>query len=195
MPQGKLRIIAGKWRRRTIRFDSRANIRPTTDSARETLFNWLQQRIEGSCCLDLFAGSGALGFEVLSRGAERVVLVDFDHKIVANLRRTAEELSADTAEIIHSRAMEFLNETDMSFDIVFLDPPFYRNTTRSVIEILESKKRMNQGGCVYVEAEREAELTELSGYWEILREFRSGSRAHYLIGVRSETHTMHSKNL
>src|ERR1700675_4330781 len=106
--RNRVRIIAGKWRSRLVKFPPAAQLRPTPDRVRETLFNWLGQRLDGLACLDLFAGSGALGFEALSRGASRVVMVEHDRGVAAALRESALELKADELEIVEGDALAYL---------------------------------------------------------------------------------------
>ena len=179
--QGKLRIISGKWRRRVIRFGSSLDTRPTTDAARETLFNWLQWRIEGAKCLDLYAGSGALGFEALSRGAEFAVFVDIDRRCIRSLHQTAAELSANQCLVVCSEALAYLRTIEEKFDVVFVDPPFYRGMALRSVELLESISCLNSNAHVYVEMERSEGLNLLSEQWKILRHYQSGSRNHYLL--------------
>jgi 16S rRNA (guanine966-N2)-methyltransferase len=122
--QGRIRIIAGTWRGRRIEIPDGTAVRPTPDRVRETVFNWLRDSLAGARCLDLFAGTGALGFEALSRGAAEVWLVEQDAKLVEALRATAEKLRA-TARIVRRDALAFLREPPAAlFDVVFLDPPY-----------------------------------------------------------------------
>ena len=122
--KNKVRIIGGEWRSRVIEFPPRADLRPTPDRVRETLFNWLGQDLSGKCCLDLFAGSGALGFEAASRGARRVVMVERDPAAWRALQANAELLAARKVELKRADALEFLRADDGCYDVVFLDPPF-----------------------------------------------------------------------
>src|SRR4051812_41703413 len=122
MTRNRVRIIAGQWRSRLVRFPEAPGLRPTPDRVRETLFNWLGQHLDGLSCLDLFAGSGALGFEALSRGARRVVMVERDRATAAALRASAQSLEAANVEIIESDAMRFLAQPREAFDVVFVDP-------------------------------------------------------------------------
>jgi 16S rRNA (guanine966-N2)-methyltransferase len=119
-----LRIIGGTWRGRKLRFPAAAAIRPTPDRVRETLFNWLQAAIPGAHCLDLFAGSGALGLEALSRGAAQVTFVDQDEAAAAALRARLTEWQAHGAEVVRGDALRFLGRPAQACDVVFLDPPF-----------------------------------------------------------------------
>src|SRR5687768_14078341 len=123
-PANQLRIIGGKWRSRIIRFPPAAAVRPTPDRVRETLFNWLGQELDGLLVLDLFAGSGALAFEALSRGAALAVAVDADKAAVAGLHDNAARLDTAALEIHRADAMAFLKHETRRFDVVFADPPF-----------------------------------------------------------------------
>ena len=183
--QGKLRIIGGKWRRREIRFDSRSDVRPTTDSARETLFNWLQIRIEGTRCLDLFAGSGALGFEALSRGAAHVVFVDSDRRCIQQLERTAADLEAKSFDIKYMDAAKYIEQTDQQFDIVFIDPPFRRGLATRTVGLLASAQRLTPDALIYVETENSANLDVKFDGWIEYRRLNAGSRVHQLLEVDS----------
>ena len=181
---GNLRIIAGKWRRRRIRFDSALNIRPTTDAARETLFNWLQDDIEGSVCLDLFAGSGVLGFEALSRGAKQAVLVDSNRHCIGDLHQNSVDLGADNCEVVHSNALKFLRKTGLQFDFVFVDPPFRTGLAMDVLSLLQAGTCLHPDARVYLEVEREFKLDQIVAGWEILRQHQAGSRLHCLLALK-----------
>lgn len=178
---GSVRIIAGKWRRRRIRFDSTLDIRPTTDAVRESLFNWLQTRVEGAICLDLFAGSGALSFEALSRGAAEVVLLDNNRRCIRNLKWNAEQLGVQNCKIVGIDALAYLHRVDRPFDIIFIDPPFHTGLALQAIHLLEVSAALQPDTRVYLEVERDFDMTSLTGFWEILRCTRAGSRAHYLL--------------
>ena len=182
---GKLRIIAGKWRRRQVQFVAAPGVRPTTDAAREFLFSWLQHHIEGSSCLDLFAGSGALGFEALSRGAKQVVLVDSERRCIENLHRNAQQLGAQHCTIYPGDALAYLRRSVQQFNIVFVDPPFNTPLAAKALRLLESQCCLYPGARVYLEVAREFAPTELADCWDILRTTRSGSRAHYLLALKS----------
>ena len=123
MANNELRIIGGQWRGRKLRFPDRPSLRPTLGRVRETLFTWLAPNISGTRCLDLFAGSGALGFEALSRGAAEVTFVERDRKAAAAIRSNVELLQA-RATVVCQPAKQYLARTRARFDIVFLDPPF-----------------------------------------------------------------------
>jgi 16S rRNA (guanine966-N2)-methyltransferase len=147
----RLRIVGGTWRSRLVRFPDAAGLRPTPDRVRETLFNWLGQRLEGLTCIDLFAGSGALGFEAASRGAARVVLVESDRRVCEQLRRSAAELGAgDRVEIVQADAMAWLARPGGSYDVAFVDPPYASGLAGAALEALGP--RMRPGARAYVES-------------------------------------------
>ena len=121
---GAVRIIGGRWRRTRIPVAAQKELRPTADRIRETLFNWLAMHLPGARCLDLFAGTGALGFEALSRGAASCHFVEHDAILVAKMNVLKQRLDTSSAEILHADAFRWLKRTPQAFDIVFLDPPF-----------------------------------------------------------------------
>jgi 16S rRNA (guanine966-N2)-methyltransferase len=176
--RNRVRIIAGKWRSRIVRFPAAAQLRPTPDRVRETLFNWLGQRIDGLACLDLFAGSGALGFEALSRGAARVVMVERDREVAAALRESAQGLEASGLEIVETDALAYLERGGEAFDLAFVDPPFASDLARRAIERLPA--RMKPGARLYVES---AAPLELEAPWRLLREDRAGAVRYALYRI------------
>ena len=147
-----LRIIGGYWRSRQIQFINNEKIRPTPDRVRETLFNWLAGHIEGAVCLDLFAGSGALAFEAVSRGARYATLVDDDAKIVAQLNQQKEILQTNAVEIKQQHALKYVRDDDKQYDVIFLDPPFNSDQLRKVIPLLLEKQLLSATGLLYVES-------------------------------------------
>lgn len=176
MPTGRVRIIAGEWRSRVIEVPARPGLRPTPDRVRETLFNWLGQRLDGFACLDLYAGSGALGFEAASRGAARVVLVENDRAALAALRRSRELLGAHRVEIAAGDAAAFLAAGGERFDVVFLDPPFRQNALPALLGALPP--RLAPGARVYLEAARPVEVPES---WRELKHARAGQVSYQLL--------------
>ncbi len=152
--RGKVRIIGGQWRSRLLAFPSHPDLRPTADRIRETLFNWLGQDLSGMNCLDLFAGSGALGFEAASRGVALAVMVDEDAAIYRMLRENKEKLQATQVELIMMNAMSFLKSDTRKFDVVFLDPPYRLALLPELLALLPSHLAL--GGLVYAETK---------GYW------------------------------
>src|SRR6185437_11309729 len=148
-----LRIIGGKWRGRKLRFPPSPEIRPTPDRVRETLFNWLAPRMTGARCLDLFAGSGALGLESLSRGAAHVTFVERDSAAVRELRARLSEWGASGAQVEQEDALRFLKRGAGGgpFDVVFLDPPFDSDLLATVAGLLEQGQWLNRGALIYLE--------------------------------------------
>ncbi len=145
----RVRIIGGQYRRRLLGFPDGAGLRPTPDRVRETLFNWLGQDLPGWRCLDLFAGSGALGFEAASRGAGRVVMIERDRAALAALEKNRVELGANAVEILHADALAWLGNNHDSFDLVFIDPPFDSGLARTALDAIGA--HLAPGGQVYVE--------------------------------------------
>jgi 16S rRNA (guanine966-N2)-methyltransferase len=168
--RNRVRIIAGKWRSRIVRFPAAAQLRPTPDRVRETLFNWLGQRLDGLACVDLFAGSGALGFEALSRGARRVVMVEQDRQVAAALAESARELGAAEAQVVNADALAWLARGGERFDLAFVDPPYATPLAQAAMAALPP--RLNPGARVYAEA---AQPLELPAPWRTLREDRAGA--------------------
>lgn len=176
----QLRIIAGCWRGRKLSFTPVAGVRPTPDRVRETLFNWLNPVIRGAHCLDLYAGSGALGFEAASRGASRVVLVDSHPQVVASLREQQLLLGASQLEVVQSTVEGWLSVPAEPFDIVFLDPPFRKGLLPSCIRALESGGWLATDASVYIEAESALEL-DLPECWQLTRSQRAGQVGYHLV--------------
>jgi 16S rRNA (guanine966-N2)-methyltransferase len=175
-PEGRVRIIGGHWRKSVLRFPSVDDLRPTPDRVRETLFNWLGQDLGGLRCLDLFAGSGALGFEAASRGANRVVLVERDPAAARALRANAERLAAAELEVVTGDALAYLSSTRDRFDVVFLDPPFRQNVLPEVLGRLS--RVLESGSRVYIES---PEPTKAQGPWRELRRGRAGQVSFQLL--------------
>lgn len=172
----RVRIIGGAWRSRVIRFAPRDDLRPTPDRVRETLFNWLGQDLTGQTCLDLFAGSGALGFEAASRGAARVVMVERDPVAFRALQDNARLLQAAAVKLHCADALEFLRLDTDRYDVVFLDPPFRTDVLPQVLQRLAP--RIAVGTRVHVEA---AQLPPAGAAWQVLRSGRAGAVNHQLL--------------
>ena len=182
MKRGRLRIVGGSWRSRIIRFVEREGVRPTPDRVRETLFNWLGQELGGKSCLDLFAGSGALGLEAASRGAQRIVMVEKDRTSAAAIRESLEALGGGPVELRVADALEFLREDRERYDIIFLDPPFLADYWPQLWTLLPD--RMQAGAVVYCESARP--LDPPPG-WEIRKSGRAGQvRFQLLKRIRHE---------
>ena len=176
MNANRVRIIGGAYRSRVLRFPARSELRPTPDRVRETLFNWLGQDLSGRDCLDLFAGSGALGFEAASRGARRVVMVEGDRAVWQGLERNVNILGCQSVVELHrADALEFIRDAGRAFDIVFLDPPFDSGLLARLAAALPRLTR--PGGMVYVESSRGVKL---GGAFRVHRDGRAGHVTYQL---------------
>ena len=178
-----MRIISGRWRSRRISFDTGSGIRPTPDSVRETLFNWLTPHVDGANCLDLYAGSGALGFEAASRGAANVVMVETNRHNVKQLQINKDKLDAASVEIIEQKAVDFLQSTDDRFDIVFLDPPFQQGIVESICHAIKNYDLLKPAALVYIEAEKQLDPLPILADWHIIRQHTQGAVAYYLVST------------
>jgi 16S rRNA (guanine966-N2)-methyltransferase len=183
-PGNQLRIIGGRWRGRRLRFPDIEGLRPTPDRVRETLFNWLAPLIEGARCLDLFAGSGALGIEALSRGAAEVVFVERQPLAVRQLRQNLAQLGQASAQVIQADALVWLGGQSRPFDVVFLDPPFDANRLVPVCAALERGGWLADGARIYLEAARDVRTLELPENWQLTREKTAG-QVSYRLAVRN----------
>jgi 16S rRNA (guanine966-N2)-methyltransferase len=180
-PQGKggydnrVRIIGGEHRGRRIAVADRPGLRPTPDRVRETLFNWLGQTLDGLACLDLFAGSGALGFEAASRGASRVVMVENDREAFGALEEARATIGLRQVDLVFGDAFDYVKQGSDRFDVVFLDPPFRQNALAAALERLP--RRLAPGARVYVEA---PEPLAAAG-WRELKGARAGQVSYQLL--------------
>jgi 16S rRNA (guanine966-N2)-methyltransferase len=174
-----VRIIGGAWRRRVLHFPDAEGLRPTPDRVRETLFNWLGQDLSGRSCLDLFAGSGSLGFEAASRGAARVLMVERSGAVVAALRANAENLGAERVEIVRSDAVKFASsqaQHAFRFDVLFLDPPYHHGWLERLAPMLPGV--LADDGVLYVEAET---ALKSCGLWHTVRCGKAGQVFYHLM--------------
>jgi len=169
MSANRVRIIAGVWRSRIIHFPARKDLRPTPDRVRETLFNWLGQDLTGKLCLDLFAGSGALGFEAASRGAQRVTMVERNIAAFNALQANCARLEAAAVEVRRADALEFVRHDPERYDVVFLDPPFQADYWPTLLSLLPS--RLASDGVVYVES---PQRLQLPAGWSVWKQGRAG---------------------
>lgn len=169
----KVRIIGGDLRSRMISFPDEEGLRPTPDRVRETLFNWLGQTLYGRTCLDLFAGSGALGFEAASRGAERVVMVEMNRTVLRALQDNVKKLGCANVSILGQDGLEFASRDGQRYDVIFLDPPFQSDYLPKLLEILP--QRLNENGVVYVES---GAVIEVPPPWQVLKSGKAG-QVHY----------------
>ncbi len=177
-----VRIVGGEFRRRVLRFPDSEGLRPTPDRVRETLFNWLGQELDGWHCLDLFAGSGALGFEAASRGAQRVVMIEKAPKVLAALHENHELLHKPSAvEIVRGDALQYLASTKAKFDLIFIDPPYKKGWIDRLEPLLTAV--MNEDGALYIEAEYE--IASL-GDWHTTRQGKAGEVHFHLLRRHSD---------
>jgi 16S rRNA (guanine966-N2)-methyltransferase len=173
-----VRIIGGLWRSRILEFADAADLRPTPDRVRETVFNWLGQDLSGMACLDLFAGSGALGFEALSRGAASVVMVEKNSAALRALRENAQKLEARNLTVVRGDALEFARDARSRFDVVFVDPPYRLGLQTAALALVRGL--LAERGRVYVES---ASAFEPPQGWAVLRSSRAGNvYFHLLVG-------------
>ena len=171
---GEVRIIAGRYRGRKLAFPAAPGLRPTGDRLRETLFSWLQTELPGARCLDLFAGSGALGVEAASRGAREVVLVEANAAVAAALQANISKLAASELKLVRGDALAFLQQQSQPFDVIFLDPPFHGDWLDKVLALIAERQLVRPGGWIYIENERDAGAPTLPAGWRWHREKEAG---------------------
>lgn len=159
----QLRIIAGEWRGRKLAFPDHQGLRPTTDRVRETVFNWLQGRLEGARVLDLFAGSGAMGFEAASRGAAEVVMIDTHRPAVQQMQAHCETLGAAQVEVHLADAYDYIESVERPFDLVLVDPPFAAEFPQTLLMSLLHPKMLKANALVYLEAPKRQSLSLPNG--------------------------------
>ncbi len=172
--KNQLRIISGEWRGRKLPFPDGEGLRPTGDRMRETLFNWLSFDLYGRRVLDLFAGSGALGLEALSRGAKNAVFLDNHPGVVRQMKENLQTLKCERAEVFQGEALTWLTAYDEKFDLIFLDPPFGKGLLAPVCQQLEQLQRLADGALIYLEAEKGFDFTEIPACWLVEKEKKSG---------------------
>lgn len=178
----EVRIIGGNFRGRKLTFPDLPDLRPTLGRVRETVFNWLRADVVGSRCLDLYAGSGALGFEALSRGAGSVTFVDAARTVVRSLNDTAARLGvSDRVEVICGRAQDEVRRGGGPWDIVFVDPPFRHGALAGILDALLAAEVIADGGLIYVEGPRRAALPE--GPWRQLKQATAGDTRFGLLAT------------
>ena len=187
-PSGRLRIVAGKWRSRLLPVADVDGLRPTSERVRETLFNWLAPVIDGARCLDLFAGTGALGFEALSRGAGSVDFVETAATAAAQLRENIDLLDAAGAELHQLDAFEFIRQRDAEqpYDVVFLDPPFADDLLEETCRLLAGSGLLAGGTQIYLEQARAQAEPRLPGNWTIKKNKTAGNVRYMLAEVEED---------
>ncbi len=184
---GRLRIVAGNWRSRLLEIADVPGLRPTSARIRETVFNWLAPRIAGARCLDLFAGTGALGLEALSRGAADCVFVEKSTKAAKTLRANITTLQAENAVVHETNAVRFLQQAgDARFEIVFLDPPFAADILPDLCIRLEESSLLADNARIYIEEDRNQPELELPEPWQVLKTKNSGNVRYSLLDAGSQ---------
>lgn len=177
---GFIRLISGQWKGRKLPVREVEGLRPTTDRVKETLFNWLAAHIRDSRCLDLFAGSGSLGFEALSRYARHVTMVEMDRGAAQQLNKNLLTLQSQQATVIQRDALSLLAGPGEPFDIIFLDPPFRRELLDAVCLRLEQGGWLSDDALIYIEREREGEAPCLPANWLLLKDKQAGQVCYQL---------------
>ncbi len=178
--KNKVRIIGGEWRSRSITLPDSSDVRPTPDRVRETVFNWLGQDLSGKNCLDLFAGSGAMGFEAASRGAAQVVMVESNPEVLKSLRANIHTLGAPQIRLAPMDALKFLDSGRQLFDVIFVDPPYRLALLPKLLPKLSL--HLAEGGLVYVEDDN---FLEPGADWLVWRKDRAGN-VYYQLLKKSE---------
>ena len=180
--RNQLRITGGEFGSRRLHFPDAKGLRPTADRVRETLFNWLQGELAGVKALDLYAGSGALGFEALSRGAAHVTFVEKARNVADQLRENIELLNCPSkASVVNSTAERYLSQAESAFDVVFLDPPFANGLLGKAIETLEENALLSPQAWIYLEQDSAHDWPDMPYNWVIHREGDAGQAAFRLI--------------
>ncbi len=181
-PAGRLRIVAGNWRSRLLDIADVPGLRPTSARIRETLFNWLAPNLPGAKCLDLCAGTGALGLEALSRGAAVAVFVERSAKATHMLRANIATLEAKNAEVLQMDALDFSHaQASAPFDLVFLDPPFAADMLDDLCRLLFEQKLLAGNARIYLELDRDKPEPELPEGWQVLKNKTAGNVRYMLV--------------
>ena len=181
--KGLIRIIAGQWKGRKLPVVRVEGLRPTPDRVRETLFNWLQGSLYQARCLDLFAGSGAIGFEALSRGAKQVVMVEKNNKAAQQLTDNIKLLNTENAILKNTDAYQYLKSETDPFDIIFLDPPFRKGHLEKVLDQIVKQNLLAENGLIYLEQEAENLLDLTQWKLQIHKQTKAGQLDAFLFGL------------
>ncbi|MDA0150311.1 16S rRNA (guanine(966)-N(2))-methyltransferase RsmD [Vibrio sp. LaRot3] len=171
---GFVRIISGLWRGRKLPVQDAEGLRPTTDRVKETVFNWLAQDVPKAKCLDLFAGSGGLGFEAASRQAENVTLIEMNPSAFKQLQQNIASLKANNLHAINTDALSFLKQPGTPHHVVFIDPPFRKGLLDETISLLEDNGWLAEDAMIYIETEKELKLESIPEHWHLHREKSAG---------------------
>lgn len=184
---GSIRIIGGKWRGRKLSVLDKQGLRPTTDRVKETLYNWLMPIIQNSNCLDCFSGSGSLGFEAASRGAQSVTLLEKDKQTANQLKKNKQLIAGDNIDIYATDTFQWLDKpAQKQFDVVFIDPPFHQSLIEKTVQLLENNHWLTSSAYIYIESETNHDLTSyIPSNWYLHREKTAGQVHSYLF-IREE---------
>jgi 16S rRNA (guanine(966)-N(2))-methyltransferase RsmD len=174
--QNTVRINAGEWRSRLLKFPDAEGLRPTPERVRQTVFNWLGQDLTGLHCLDLFAGTGVMGFEALSRNAKTAVLVEKTSTVYKAILENKTSLKADAAQVFNMDALNFLGQNRQLFDVIFLDPPYNQGWLEKVLPLLPV--HLNPNAYVYAEAEY---AIQADGVWQVVKQSKAGNVFYHLL--------------
>lgn len=178
---GTIRLISGQWRGRKLPVHDVEGLRPTTDRVKETVFNWLATEVRDSRCLDVFAGSGSLGFEALSRYASYVMMIEQEPKAARQLQTNLNTLQCTQAQVICRDALQVLQAgCHEPFELVFLDPPFRKNLLSQVIPLLEQQGWLADRALIYLERERDGEAPAIPPNWQLLKDKQAGQVCYQL---------------
>ena len=188
---GFIRIIGGIWKGKKLKVRDSEGLRPTTDRIKETLFNWLMFEISDRKVLDCYTGSGWLGFEALSRGAQSVDLVELDKTVAKQLAQNIHTLAAvDSASRIklhNISCLDFISQTKQQFDLVFIDPPFHKNLVEPTIHLIEQQDSLLDGALIYLETEKEALIhSMIARSWQLMKEKITGQVCYRLFRFKAE---------
>lgn len=180
-----IRINAGEWRSRMLKFTDATGLRPTPERVRQTVFNWLGQDLTGFTCLDLFAGTGVMGFEALSRGASAVTLIEKNIPAYKALIENKQLLNATHATILAQDALQFIKGSTLKFDLIFLDPPYHQQWLYKVLPLIASQ--LQPDGSVYVEAEFALDTaTDLMVNWQVVKQSKAGNVYYHLLKLAND---------
>ncbi|KFI11581.1 16S rRNA (guanine(966)-N(2))-methyltransferase RsmD [Vibrio coralliilyticus] len=177
---GFVRIISGLWRGRKLPVHDAEGLRPTTDRVKETLFNWLAQDVPQAKCLDLFAGSGGLGFEAASRQADKVTMIELNPNAFKQLEKNIAALNSNNLTAINSDALSFLQQAGTPHHVVFIDPPFRKGLLEQTVTLLESNGWLANDAMIYIETEKELALEGIPTNWHLHREKTAGQVSYRL---------------
>lgn len=190
MKKGQIRIIGGQWRGRKLNFPATPDLRPTPNRIRETLFNWLDPILPDAHCLDLFAGSGALGFEALSRGAKSVIFIEQSLPLFRYLKAQIKQLAVeDKATVYHIgfpfNAAHLFKSRPRLFNVIFLDPPFHKHLITPACAWLLKEKLLLEKSTIYIESETSLERFALPDTWQISH-CKTAGQVQYAL-IRTDT--------